>query len=412
MVDVLTDLATAVHGHVAEAGPLDCVGGMPARCVARPGSTEEVSDALRVAAASGLAVVARGRGTKLGWGAPPERLDLILDTSRLDGVVEHSAGDLVCVVRAGMLVTAVNEGLRPAGQRLGIDSPRQGTVGGAVATASTGPNRLHHGAVRDLVIGMTLVRADGTIAHAGGKVVKNVAGYDLGKLLTGSLGTLAVITEVAFRLHRLPAARRWVSVEVGSIDGIQRLAQGIAHAQVAPTAVELDRSGERGTIALLLEGTGAGLPGRVEQALTLLGNGAADADAAPDWWGTDPAENGGAVLKVTYELAGLGRLLDAVDEAAAAAGVSATVRGSVLVGTALVGLGEEAAPAGLAAFLGHLREQAPSFGGTVVLLDAAPDLMGTLDVWGPVGGLELMRSVKHQFDPERRLAPGRFVGGI
>jgi glycolate oxidase FAD binding subunit len=412
MSDLLAELATTVGGHLAEAGPSDSVGSMPARWVARPGCTDEVAAVLRAAAAGGLTVVARGAGTKLGWGAPPERLDLIIDSSRMDGLVEHSAGDLVCVVQAGKRLAALQDELGSAGQRLGIDPARCGTVGGAVATASTGPNRLHHGPVRDLVIGMTFVRADGTIAHSGGKVVKNVAGYDLGKLLTGSFGTLAVITEVAFRLHPVPAARRWVSVEVDGHAGIQRLVQSIAHAQLVPTAVELDHSEGCGTVTLLLEGTAAGLQGRVEQALALLGDDANETDDPPEWWGAEPTESGEPLLKVTHTLAGLSRLLAVVDEAAQGAGVPARFRGSALVGTALVGLGGQPSPAAVAAFLAKLREQASSFGGTVVLLEAAPEALASLDVWGPVGGLELMRSVKQQFDPERLLAPGRFVGGI
>ncbi|EBP5695887.1 FAD-binding oxidoreductase, partial [Salmonella enterica] len=156
-------------------------------------------------------VVVRGAGTKLGWGRDPERLDVVLDTTALDTLVEHAAGDLIAVVGAGRRLADLQDDLSGADQRLGVDPSRAGTVGGAVATAATGPMRLAHGAVRDLVIGMTMVRADGVVAHSGGKVVKNVAGYDLGKLLTGSFGTLGVITEVAFRLHPVPAGRTWVT---------------------------------------------------------------------------------------------------------------------------------------------------------------------------------------------------------
>ncbi len=367
---------------------------------------------LRAAAAAGLTVVARGAGTKLGWGAPPERLDLIVDTTRMDGMVEHSAGDLVCVVQAGKPLAALQDELGSAGQRLGIDPARSGTVGGAVATASTGPNRLHHGPVRDLVIGMTFVRADGTIAHSGGKVVKNVAGYDLGKLLTGSFGTLAVITEVAFRLHPVPADRRWVSVEVDGHAGIQRLVQSVAHAQVVPTAVELDHSEGRGTVALLLEGTAAGLQGRVEQALALLGETPTRPTSLPAGGAPSRLRAVSPCSRSPTSWQGSRGCSQSSTRRRGPAGVSAMFRGSVLVGTALVGLGGQSSSTAVAAFLAHLRERASSFGGTVVLLEAAPEVLASLDVWGPVGGLELMRSVKHQFDPERRLSPGRFVGGI
>ncbi|MBF9135143.1 FAD-binding oxidoreductase, partial [Plantactinospora sp. S1510] len=201
---------------VRPAGPGDVVGGVPARLVATPGSTEQAAAVLRAAAELRLSVVARGAGSRLDWGAPPRTLDLILDTGRLTGVVEHAAGDLIVVVRAGTRLDELRDVLAPAGQQLALDDPPPGatvggaTVGGAVSVNASGPRRMLYGTVRDLLIGVTLVRADGVVAHAGGKVVKNVAGYDLGKLVTGAYGTLGLITECAFRLHPLPAARAYV----------------------------------------------------------------------------------------------------------------------------------------------------------------------------------------------------------
>jgi glycolate oxidase FAD binding subunit len=412
MADVLGDLRTAAGGHAGEATEADAVAGMPARWVARPGSTEETSAVLRCAAAHDLTVVPRGSGTKLGWGAPPESADLVLDTTGLDALVEHAAGDLICVVGAGRSLDTLASDLAPAGQRLGVDPARRGTVGGAVATATTGPNRLHHGAVRDQVIGMTLVRADGVIAHAGGKVVKNVAGYDLGKLLTGSFGTLGVITQVAFRLHPVPEAQRWVSVPVSSADGIQELVLALVHSQVVPSALELDWHDGVGTLSLLLEGIPPGVEGRTAQVLGLLGSGAGESVEPPAWWGSEPESATGALLKVSHEIAGLSRLLAALESVAAAVGITPRFRGSPGVGTALVGLDGEGTPDALAQFVDELRRSSPAFGGSVVLLEAPAGLRDGVDPWGPVTALSLMRSVKQQFDPERRLAPGRFVGGI
>ncbi len=412
MSDVLADLRAAAGGHAREAAGDDAVAGMPVRWVARPGSTDETSAVLRAAAAHSLSVVSRGSGTKLGWGAPPESADLVLDTTGLDTLVEHAAGDLICVVGAGRRLDTLAADLAPAGQRLGVDPSRRGTVGGAVATAATGPNRLHHGPVRDQVIGMTLVRADGVVAHAGGKVVKNVAGYDLGKLLTGSFGTLGVITQVAFRLHPVPEARQWVSVPVSEPDGIQDLVLAVVHSQIVPSALELDWRAGEGTLSLLLEGIPPGVEGRTAQALALLGSGASASDQPPVWWGSEPESSAGALLKVTHEIAGLSRLLSAVDEGGAAAGLAPTLRGSSGVGTAMVGLDGQAGPGALARFVDELRRRSASFGGTAVLLEAPEPLRKGIDPWGPVGALGLMQSVKRQFDPERRLAPGRFVGGI
>ena len=428
---ILQELCAATEGHAAGATEADAVDRMPASWVALPGTTEQTAAVMRVAAHHELAVVVRGSGTKLTWGARPERVDLVLDTSRMDKVVEHAAGDLIVVVGAGRRLDDLQADLAGSGQRLGVDPARRGTVGGLVATAATGPTRLLHGPVRDLVIGVTFVRADGVVAHAGGKVVKNVAGYDVGKLLTGSLGTLGVITQAAFRLHPLPTARRWVSVPLSNPDGsdgsrsplnAQTLTQLVVHSQLVPTAVELDRPPTGvATLSLLLEGIPPGVESRAAEALDLLGVGATASDHAPRWWGMEPFADGEVLLKVTHEIAGLAQLLTELDDACAATGLTAHLRGSVAVGAVTVGLagmGDAFDSTGtvggltLARFVSRLREHAPSFGGTVVVLEAPGNLKADLDVWGPVGGLELMRAVKRQFDPERRLAPGRFVGGI
>jgi glycolate oxidase FAD binding subunit len=409
---ILEELSAATEGHAVVATEADAVDGMPTRWVAQPGSTEQTAAVMRVAASHDLAVVVRGSGTKLTWGARPERVDLVLDTTRMNAVVEHAAGDLIVVVGAGRRLDDLQAALAGSGQWLGVDPARRGTVGGLVATAATGPTRLLHGPVRDLLIGVTFVRADGVVAHSGGKVVKNVAGYDVGKLLTGSFGTLGVITQAAFRLHPLPQARRWVSAPVHP-DGIPTLVQQVVHSQLVPTALELDRPASGGaTLCLLLEGIPPGVESRTAEALDLMGTGATAGDDAPGWWGAEPVADGEVLLKLTHEIAGLAHLLSALDDVCAATGVTAHVRGSVGVGAITVGLAGVADAQALARWVAGLRDRASSFGGAVVVLEAPGDLKADLDVWGPVGGLQLMRAVKRQFDPENRLAPGRFVGGI
>ena len=415
---ILESLCAATDDHAVVATPADSVDRMPPRWVAMPDSTEQTAAVMRVAADHDLVVVVRGSGTKLSWGARPERVDLVLDTTRMDSVVEHAAGDLIVVVGAGMRLDDLQADLVGSGQWLAVDPPRSGTVGGLIATAATGPTRLLHGPVRDLLIGVTVVRADGVVAHAGGKVVKNVAGYDVGKLLTGSFGTLAVVTQAAFRLHPLPEVRRWVSVPVRHPDGIQAMVQDVVHSQLVPTAVELDRpaTGDA-TLSLLLEGIPPGVESRTNAALDLMGTSATAGDDAPGWWGAEPLVGGEVLLKLTHEIAGLAHLLTALDDVCAETGFTAHLRGSVAVGAVTVGLAGmagrvDARTSALSRCVESLRMRAPSFGGTVVVLEAPGDGKADLDVWGPVGGLELMHAVKRQFDPGRRLAPGRFVGGI
>jgi glycolate oxidase FAD binding subunit len=410
--DVLPRLTEAAGGKVREAAGEDHVDGMPARWVVSPADTAEVSDVLRVATAAGLAVVPRGSGGKIGWGAPPERLDVLLDLSGLDTLVEHAAGDLIAVVGAGRRLEDLQRDLADAGQWLAVDPARPGTVGGMVATASTGPTRLHHGPVRDLVLGLTMVRGDGVVARSGGKVVKNVAGYDLGRLLTGSFGTLGVVTQAAFRLHPIPPAHGWVTVPVTSSQHAHALVQAVVHSQLVATACELDRPADGpASLAVRLDGIAPGVTARTAAALTLLGHGAERADP-PLWWGAEPGDPGEVLLKVTHEIAAVTALLDAVDEVADRSAVPVDVRGSVAVGTVLARVRGGHDRAAVATVVEDLRARAARFGGTVVVLEADPDTKRVLDVWGPVKGLDLMRSVKRQLDPGRTLSPGRFVGGI
>jgi glycolate oxidase FAD binding subunit len=404
--DVEGRLGEAADGAVRPASEQESVGGIAPRHVVSPTTTEQVCAVLALAHDAGLAVVPRGSGSKMGWGAAPERCDLLLDLSGLDRLVEHTAGDLVAIVQTGRRLADLQHDLARVGQRLAVDPPRGGTVGGLVATATTGPVRLFAGPVRDLVIGTTVVRADGVLAKSGGKVVKNVAGYDLGKLLSGSFGTLAVITEVAFRLHPLTESSQWASVPVGSATEAQDAVLRVAHSQLVPSGCELDWRAGSGVLALRMDGLVEGVEDRIAVALDLLGPGAEASSTAPDWWGAEPT--GDVLLKVTHETASLGVLLEAIDGAAKAAGVEAHTRGSVVVGTEYATVPGPVAPA----FLEALRSVSNRFGGAVVVLDAPADVKAELDVWGPVRGLDLMRRVKEQFDPNRVLSPGRFVGGI
>lgn len=393
---------------VREAGPADAVDGVRPAWVARPASAAEVAEVMR--AAAGLAVVVRGAGSKLTWGRPPRRVDLIVDLSRMAAVTDHAAGDLVVVAQAGTPLAAVRAAVGAARQRLAIDETVPGaTVGGTIAAATSGPLRQYAGTARDLLIGVTLVLADGTIATAGGRVVKNVAGYDLGKLVAGSYGTLAVVTEAVFRLHPLPAARAVVSVPVADPGGAAEAVRAVATSQVVPAAVELDWPvGGAGTLAVLLEGMPAGVAGRSGATAGLLGADATAGQAPPPWWGTYPWSTGDTAIKLTFVRSGL----PAVLAAARAATPPVALRGSAGVGVLYGAIPGSSDPAAVAGAVDALRSTCASYRGSLVVLDAPRAVKEAVDTWGPVPGLELMRRVKDRFDPEHRLAPGRFVGGI
>jgi len=390
---------------------------VPAALVARPASTAEVSEVLRAAAGHGLTVVPRGRGTKMTWGRPPEQADVVVDLSRMSAVLDHAAGDLIVKTEAGTLLSDVQETVGSAGQRLSLDESVPGSsIGGVLATNLSGPGRVAVGTARDLLLGVTVVRADGVVARAGGRVVKNVAGYDLGKLVIGSFGTLVVVTEAVFRLHPVAQARRYVTVPFGTAADADRLVQSVMHAQVVPAAVEVEWPADgTGTVGVLLEGTAAGVEARAATTRGLLGAGAEATEEPPAGWGVLPwlqGDQGAVGLKLTSALSGLAPVLSAATRAAADAGLPLTLRGSGGAGVLYGALPADAPVEAVSGVVDRSRTACTEHGGALVVLDGPAEVKAAMDTWGPVPAIDLMRRVKEQFDPERRLAPGRFVGGI
>ncbi|MGP3957286.1 FAD-binding oxidoreductase [Nonomuraea sp. 3N208] len=386
---------------VREAGADDAVSGVKPRWVALPETVEEIAAVLRACAERDLAVVPAGGGTKLHWGPPPERCDVLLDMCCMNEILEHAAGDLVVRAQAGVTTDALAAALADKGQELALDVPfaEDTTVGGTLATATAGPRAFRYGTARDLLIGITVVLPDGTVARSGGKVVKNVAGYDLGKLFTGSYGTLGVIAEATFRLHPLPADRRWITAELDR-DELPPIAAALAASQAEPSAAEVDWPDPGGplTLAVLVEGTAA--ESRAEALRALVGKGSVTG-APPSWWGL--ISNDDVLVEVRFPGTGTKAVLEAV------AGAGLSLRGSALSGRVLLESWGSIGEPELAAAVSGLRARVEAAGGRVTVL-AAP--YEGIDRWGQVAGLPLMRRVKEQFDPGRRMSPGRFVGGI
>jgi glycolate oxidase FAD binding subunit len=422
---------------VTPAAPRDAVAGVMPSWVAYPASLEEASAVMRAAADHGLAVVPRGSGTKLSWGEPPRQCDVVIDMLRMDRVLEHAAGDLVARVQAGVTVAQLAGVLGGAGQQLALDVPPAGaarngspTIGGVLATGIAGPRRLRYGTPRDLVIGVTAIRADGVITRSGGKVVKNVAGYDLGKLFAGSYGTLGLIAEAVFRLHPLPAATAFVTDDVYGAAAVAQAVAAAAASELAPAAVEIDRPARGGPVrvGVLLEGDPGGVEERAGQMRGTLGAGSVATRSEPPWWGGAPGGTGGGpggtLIRIAFWAAALGGVLEAIDAAAGAAGLDPALAGSAAAGVLHLSVRPGAAPGAVAAFLDGLREalarekagaadgEGPPRRGSAVVLHAPADVRELIDLWGPVPGLDLMRAVKDQFDPGHLMSPGRFAGGI
>ena len=405
------------------------VDGVAARFVARPRSVSEASQVLAAAAADGLAVAFAGGGSKLGLGNPPERVDLEVQTIGLGQVLEHAAGDLVVRAQAGVPLADLQAALAPAGQWLALDPPEpRATVGGVVAANASGPRRLRYGTVRDLIIGITVVLADGTVAHAGGKVVKNVAGYDLAKLFCGSLGTLGMVAEAIFRLHPLPAATAVVTVQVESPTEAGRAVLRLRRSALEPSAAELvvGELGWPGRLTIVFEGIQPGVEAQAAAAVELLGQvgqaavaGPGQTEAALNQLGALPFEKAEFALKATFPPAELAGVLGDLVGGLLHFGGPVSAHAATGVLWMASGLREGDLSADSPAFptvvraITEARERLAARGGSLVVVKASPELKRAVDVWGPAtDAIGLMRRVKERFDPDRRMSPGRFVGGI
>ena len=406
--------------NVREATPEDVVEGVEPSFVVEPGSVEETSELMKLAGREGLVVSSRGGGTKMHLGDPPASLDLVVSTARMNEVIEYVPGDQVVRVQAGIKLEDLQDHLSGSNQMLAIDPPEQGaTIGGIVAANSSGPRRYRYGTIRDLIIGITVVLHDGTVAKAGSKVVKNVAGYDLSKLVTGSLGTLGIIATANFRLHPTPEASRTVAVEVESPEAAAGAAQAIMHSQVEASAVELHYGEGARLLAVDLESIPAGVEAKVETASFLLnpfGEVRTLSDEETGHLGplTPPAVGDDeAVIKIAAPPADLADVLGTVLGAAERRGLAhPRITGHAASGVTFVGFSGSEEDAG-AHFVEELREIWVRRGGSVTLQRAPLGLKNRVGTWDNGGDyLGLARRVKEKFDPRGGLNPGRFIGGI
>jgi glycolate oxidase FAD binding subunit len=352
-------------------------------------------------------------------GDPPRRLDLIVSTARMSEVLEHTPGDQIVRLEAGVKLEDLQEHISSSDQMLAVDPPESGsTIGGIVAANSSGPRRYRYGTIRDLIIGITVVLHDGTVAKAGGKVVKNVAGYDLSKLFTGSLGTLGIIATANFRLHPRPEASRTVAVEVAGPEQAQAAAQAIVHSQVEATAVELHYGESEKLLTVLLESISGGIDAKAETTSFLLkqfGEVLMLSDEEADHLGplTPPEVADEVVLKIGAPPVDLDSVLETVLGAAKRKGLAhPRITGHAGTGVTLVGFSGENED-GAAGFVEEMREIWVRRGGNVTLQRAPLTLKQRVSTWDNGGDyLGLVRKVKEKFDPRGGMNPGRFLGGI
>ncbi len=423
----------ALSGVEAEAYS---VGGVAPRIVLFPGSVEEVAEIMKAASRDSLSVVPMGSNTKRGLGDALERADAALSVKRLNRILEHESADLVATAECGITLSAFQEGLGGKNQFLPVDPPhaaKGATLGGIIASNDSGPERLRYGTTRELLIGMKVVKADGSVFSGGAKVVKNVAGYDLPKLFVGSLGTLGILVEATFRLYPVPEYSRTCIAGFGSLEDSQAAVHALLNSDLVMTSLEhitpalaeavAARTGmfvKRGRYHLAVRIANVEKAVRDQSDLVngILGRHGAEAYVVEggdedSFWseirdlpGGDAGE-GRAVCKagvVISEVPSVFKVLEMIADGGVTAFASARA------GNGIVMITLEGDNHALVSAIDSLRMVAESGGGTLVINDAPPDVKTAAGVWGDLGsGYALMKKIKSGFDPLNILNPGRLV---
>jgi glycolate oxidase FAD binding subunit len=393
-------------------------------CIVYPRSQEQLAAVIATAHTNNWRVLPCGSGSKLSWGGLAKGVDVVVSTERMNQLIEHAVGDLTVTVEAGMKFSELQALLAKSRQFLALDPTASpvATIGGIVATGDTGSLRQRYGSVRDQLLGITFVRADGQVAKAGGRVVKNVAGYDLMKLFTGSYGTLGFISQLTFRVYPLPEASGTV-VLTGKAEAISQAADILRGSALTPVQADLLSTKLVSSLGL---GQGLGLIARfqsisesvkeqsnrvleVGQKLGLNGAIFADGDEASLWQRLQERIHTNATESVITCKIG-------VLPTAAVEILTQVELGLIHISSGLGLLQLESKNQVLKIrdelrFARSHRTQANS--GFLTILSAPVAVKEQIDVWGYTGNaLPLMRRIKEQFDSKNILSPGRFVGGI
>ena len=397
------------------------IDGLTPKAVVLPASVWEIQDVLRFAAAQHLSVIPAGSGSKLQSGNPPEKVDIVLAMTRINEVVEYEPADLTVTVEAGIQLTALQEKLADNGQFLPLNPPYASrcTLGGIVAANASGSLRLRYGTARNLVLGLRVVHASGTVVKSGGKVVKNVAGYDVNKLYIGSFGTLGILTEMTLKLSPIPARQALLTAQFQNVQAAAKTGLSIVGSQTLPDFVNLLVNSEHAgpTLVTGFGGDAETVTWQLEQARRIM-------------------ELNGAIGVKEVEGESFQKLNDAIRAFAESENESRTVIVQVnlkrtdiaefaenvltnnaemlaLLGSGVLYLKMEQVE-GLAETLATLRERVVAAHGNLIIESAPPELKQQLDVWGPVAprARNLMQQLKARFDEGNLLNPGRFVSGI
>ncbi len=394
------------------------VDGLTPRFVATPTSVEQLASVVALADEHRAAVIPWGAGRHMALGNAPSRYDLALRTAKLDRVLEYEPADLTVTVEAGITIGRLQALLAVQGQFLPIDAPGEATIGGVLAAGVSGTSRHSYGLPRDWLLGCRVAHTDGTVSKGGGRVVKNVAGYDMPKLSVGALGTLGIIVEATFKVAPLPAAQETL---LASYSSLEAAAEAIFAADARGLALRgaalRQESPDQALAALWLAGPRTAVERSAGELRALAGEAKLERLVGADeerWWAelseADVAAEESIALRASLPpsaVVGFLQHLAALRNGAAVATLAYPTTGLVLARL----VSEDAAP--MANVIAEARRQVTEAGGSLVVVAAPVAVKQRVDVWGDGGAaLPTMRRLKEQFDPRGTLSPGRFVGGL
>lgn len=413
------------------------VDGLLPRVVVTPTAVEQIAQIVALTSQHGLSLLPRGGGSRINVGGLPERIDVLLETGRLTRLLEHEAPDLTCHVEAGLTLAALQAQLATKGQQLALDPPdaQQATLGGLLASNASGPKRLRYGSARDLVIGLQVVQANGEVARSGGRVVKNVAGYDLNKLYIGSLGTLGVIVEANFKLQPLPVAERTLLLTYTTAADAMQTVIAVLGSLIAPSAMELIDPGAASdmsdffginlptngyTLALDFEGSATTIDRQLEETRLLARKHGAlmgddlDGEAQARFWEAIREHMQGSITcKVAILVTQVTPYLAKVTQVCRQQNLESATIAHAGNGILYIELRPSDATPRIVEAINTLRRHAQEARGSLVVEHCPVELKRLIDVWGKPGSdFYLMQRLKKQFDPKGTFVRGRFVGGL